>query len=177
MEKSWDQKLAETRAKEEASEAKSLRQAQLQIDGMPHLVNLNEDPSLDRKVVYQIKEDIPLTCGRRAKDATHKMKLGGVGIEVNHCSFETAPESNVLLKPLSDKALPNIKINGFMLTDMKGIILKPNDRILIGPGSFFLFKNERKRLTNVVIKGKGEAPMLDTPENPILYDIAALEVE
>ena len=55
---------------------------------MPHLVNLNEDSSLDRKVIYEIRDDLPLTCGRRAKDVNHKMKLGGAGIEVNHCSFE-----------------------------------------------------------------------------------------
>jgi len=89
-----------------------LKEEQLRINGMPHLVNLNEDSSLDRKVVYEIKADMPLTCGRRAKDATHKMKLGGVGIEVNHCSFEKTPDGHILLKPLSEKALPNIKVNG-----------------------------------------------------------------
>lgn len=51
---------------------------------------------------------------------------------------------------------------------MKGVILKPNDRILIGPGSFFLFKNELKAT---------EASMPDTPENPITFDLVAEEVE
>jgi hypothetical protein len=51
---------------------------------------------------------------------------------------------------------------------MKGVILKPNDRILIGPGSFFLFKNELKA---------AEASMPDTPENPITFDHVAEEVE
>lgn len=36
------------------------------LAGTPHLVNLNEDPMLDRKVVYDIKKE-GLTCGRRNK--------------------------------------------------------------------------------------------------------------
>ena len=51
---------------------------------------------------------------------------------------------------------------------MNGLILKPNDRILIGPGSFFLFKNQAK---------ENEASIADSQENPITYDFASEEVE
>lgn len=47
------------------------------LAGTPHLVNLNEDPMLDRKVVYAIDGEQPLTCGRRQKTSTHKLQLGG----------------------------------------------------------------------------------------------------
>lgn len=49
--------------------------------GLAHLVNLNEDPFLDRKVKYNISEGDPLICARRNKNSEAKMQLGGTGIE------------------------------------------------------------------------------------------------
>lgn len=40
---------------------------------MPHLINLNEDPMLDRKVIYTINKTEALTCGRRNNDKNHKI--------------------------------------------------------------------------------------------------------
>jgi hypothetical protein len=51
---------------------------------------------------------------------------------------------------------------------MTGKILKPNDRICIGPSAYFLFKNTLK---------EDEASMPDQAQNPILYDFAAEEVQ
>jgi hypothetical protein len=48
---------------------------------------LNEDPLLDRKVIYDIKDGEPLTCGRRNKKALHRLQLGGTGIEPDQCVF------------------------------------------------------------------------------------------
>jgi hypothetical protein len=45
----------------------------MKIQGIPHLINLNEDPMLDRKVIYSIKESEALTCGRRNNDKNHKI--------------------------------------------------------------------------------------------------------
>jgi len=102
---------------------------------------LNEDPLLDRKVFYDIKSGEPLTCGRRSKDSNHKLQLGGTGIQLDHCKFEDLGGGNVKLIPLSDKALANIRVNGVKLSNMDGIVLKPNDRICLGPSAIFLFKN------------------------------------
>lgn len=71
MEKSWEQKLADARALEEAEEKKRMEEEQARKDGAPHLVNLNEDPMLDRKVQYIIKPGEPLTCGRRKQGSAH----------------------------------------------------------------------------------------------------------
>ena len=49
-------KLQETKEKEEEEERKRKEEEALRLSGTPHLVNLNEDPMLDRKVVYDIKE-------------------------------------------------------------------------------------------------------------------------
>lgn len=50
---------------------------------------------------------------------------------------------------------------------MDGVVLKPNDRICLGPSAIFLFKNDAK---------KDEASMPDDPSNPISFDMAADEV-
>lgn len=73
MEKSWEQKLAETKEKEAEADAQRLEEEASKLAGTPHLVNLNEDPMLDRKVVYDIKQDAKLTCGRRNKKSDHKL--------------------------------------------------------------------------------------------------------
>ena len=73
MSKTWEQRLKESKEKEEAEERKRLEEEQLRLSGTPHLVNLNEDPMLDRKVVYDIKDGEPLTCGRRNKQSGHKL--------------------------------------------------------------------------------------------------------
>jgi len=167
MEKSWEQKIAEQKAREEAEDAQLKADEASRLAGTPHLINLNEDPMLDRKVIYDIKADEPLTCGRRNKSASHKLQLGGTGITPDHCQFITEPDGTVRFKPLDAKAMEHCKVNGVSLTSMDGIILKPNDRICLGPSAIFLFKNKAKET---------DASMEDTDENPILFDTAADEV-
>ena len=131
------------------------------------MVNLNEDPFLDRKVIYDIKSDEPLVCGRRNKNSDHKLQLGGAGIEPDHCNFVTMPDGSVMVVPISDKAMANVRVNGVVIPIL-GITLKPNDRICIGPSAIFLFKNKQK---------EDEASMPDTEDDPITFDFAAEEVE
>jgi hypothetical protein len=69
--------------------------------GKPHLVNLNEDPMLDRKVKYMILPEVPLTCGKRSKTSEHKIKLGGIGICKDHVQFLLGPKQTfVFMTPL-----------------------------------------------------------------------------
>lgn len=140
MEKSWEQKLKESKEREAAEERIHEGEQAAKLAGTPHLVNLNEDPMLDRKVVYDIKGD-GLSCGRRNKASKHKLQLGGTGIQPDHAIFKTLPSGHVKLQPLNENAMPNCKVNGFKITSMEGRILAPNDRICIGPSAYFLFKN------------------------------------
>lgn len=73
MEKSWEQRMAEQKAREAEEEARQQEEEAARLNGTPHLINLNEDPMLDRKVIYDIKEGEPLTCGRRNKNSKHKL--------------------------------------------------------------------------------------------------------
>jgi kinesin family protein 13 len=167
MEKSWEQKLAESKQKEQEEEAALEAEKQARLMGTPHLMNLNEDPMLDRKVTYDIAGGSPLTCGRRNKKASHRLQLGGVGVEPEHCAFELMEDGNVKLTALSDKSLKNVKVNGEALIAMSGKILLPNDRVCIGPSAIFIFKNKSKETPDT---------KPDTDDDPITYEDAEEEV-
>jgi len=81
MSKSWEQKVKEAQQAKEEEAAAIAAEEEARKMGTPHLINLNEDPMLDRKVIYDIKEGEALTCGRRNKKSNHRLQLGGVGIE------------------------------------------------------------------------------------------------
>jgi hypothetical protein len=68
--------------------------------------------------------------------------------------------------PLNEKAIPNCKVNGFKIK-LEGVILKPNDRICIGPSAHFLFKNKQN---------EANASMPDPDSDPITFDFASEEV-
>ena len=50
-----------------------------------------------------------------------------------------------MIKPASEASMGFIYINGKKLKDMKGVMLKPNDRVIFGTGSCFLFRNDDKK--------------------------------
>ena len=137
------------------------------LAGTPHLLNLNEDPQLDRKVTYNITADEPLVAGRRNKQADHKLQLGGTGIQPLHCKFDTDADGQVTLVPLDPKAMEHCKINGIPITTMSGTILKPNDRICLGPSAIFIFKNKAN---------EDKASMPDPDDDPISFDFASEEL-
>ena len=63
--------------------------------------------------------------------------------------------------------MEHVKINGIAITSMEGVILRPNDRICLGPSAMFLFKNK---------KNEANASMQDPDDDPISFDLAAEEV-
>lgn len=168
MEKSWEERLAEQKNQSMEEEKIRMEQEKQVREGKPHLLNLNEDPMLDRKVQYDIKPGEPLLCGRRNKNSTFKLQLGGTGIQPEHCKFVLGPQQTfVFLTPLDPKAISQIRVNGKVLTSMEEVKLRPNDRICIGPAALFIYKNKQK---------ESEASMPDTEEDPITFDFASEEV-
>lgn len=168
MERSWEDKLADAKKAQEEDEKRMAEEARAQAEGKPHLLNLNEDPQLDRKVQYDIKPEEPLFCGRRNKASNFKLQLAGSGIQPEHCKFVLDPNQTfVFLTPLDPKAVSQIRVNGQVLQDMSGIKLRPNDRICIGPSSLFIYKNKKK---------DAEASMKDDPSEPVTFEMAFEEV-
>lgn len=141
MSKSWEDKVAEARAKELEDEKKKKEEEEARLAGTPHLINLNEDPMLDRKAIYDIKAGEDLTTGRRSKASSHKLQLGGVGIQTDHCTFSTNDEGITTVTAGNTKAAEQLRINGKKVTSIEPITLRPNDRICIGPSAMFLYKN------------------------------------
>ena len=122
---------------------------------------------LDRMVVYDIPETLGLTCGRRGKNSSHKLQLGGSGIQKDHAKFKRTLEGQVRVTALSPEAIPFIKINGKPLESLEGQILRPNDRICIGPSAYFIFKNKAN---------EHNASMPDPSSDPISFEFANEEV-
>ena len=73
----------------------------------------------------------------------------------------------MFLTPLDPKAVSQIRVNGKKLTDMSEVRLCPNDRLCIGPSSYFIYKNRQH---------DEEQSMPDTDENPITLEFASEEV-
>ncbi len=59
--------------------------------------------------------------------------------------------------------MDQITVNGRKLTSMDGVVLKPNDRVVFGTNSVFLFKNPPK---------ESQASVEDNEENPITWESA-----
>jgi hypothetical protein len=98
MQKSWEQKLAEAKAKELEESASNPQYEK--VKGVPHIVNLNEDPQLDRKVFYDLTKSNGTRVGRKNGDPEPQVVLGGIGIQSNHAVFEKTKQG-YLLKPTS----------------------------------------------------------------------------
>lgn len=78
MQKSWEQKLAEAKAKEAEEQASNAGYEK--VKKIPHIVNLNEDPQLDRKVFYDLTKADAIYIGRKNGDPEPQVVLGGIGI-------------------------------------------------------------------------------------------------
>jgi len=167
MQKSWQQKLAEAEDRDKDEEARLAEEQEARNSGRPQIMNLNEDGMLDRKIFFDLSKITTCNIGRKrhGEEAQPEIVLGGVGVQENHAVFETT-DAGTLLKPLSEAALPHTFVNGKPLKDMKGVMLKPNDRIIIGTGSCFLFRNQDKA---------DQAEIQDTPEKPITHEFAMKE--
>jgi hypothetical protein len=72
--------------------------------------------------------------------------LGGIGIQNNHAVFVRSKKGGFIVKPTSVAAVDQITVNGKKLISMEGVELKPNDRIIFGTGSVFVYKDATSSL-------------------------------
>lgn len=118
--------------------------------------------------MFDLTKHTNAVVGRKNNKNPEKNPLlivGGIGILEQHAVFETTDKGTVL-KPLSKDALEFIFINGRGVTDTKPVTLKPNDRIVFGTGSVFLFKHDANQK---------DATRVDTIENAVTYEFAMKE--
>jgi len=82
MSKSWEERLAEANAREKQEELEKQREREARNSGKPQLVNLNEDPMLDRKIFIDLNTKKKVIVGRQTKVESERpdLILGGIGI-------------------------------------------------------------------------------------------------
>jgi hypothetical protein len=103
--------------------------------------------------------------GRKNGDPAPSVVLGGIGIQANHAVFEKTSKGYVL-KPSSPGSLDQITVNGKKLTSAEGVLLKPNDRLIFGTSSVFLFKDPQS---------KDSPSHPDSQEEPVTWEQAQKE--
>ena len=99
-EKGWEQKLKETQERSEARERElrdmgvmsgAEREAQLaRAKSEPHLMNLNEDPQLDRQIMFFLAAGRETSVGRKDADSAKDIKLAGLSILKDHAVLRRA---------------------------------------------------------------------------------------
>jgi kinesin family protein 13 len=124
----------------------------------PHIYNLNEDPLLNKKIIYDFKETPFLSIGRQSdndlaiemnSDTEKKVILNGVGIIEDHARLIFIDNKLTIIAADYDAAC-NTFINGESLEnyekDGSGFIryLSDLDRVIFGTSSTFLVRLPNK---------------------------------
>ena len=97
---------------------------------------------LDRKIFLDLSKHNDAKVGRKQpnQDDNPQIVLGGIGVQNMHANFIT-DENKTQMKPMSDEAVKHCYINGVKMTSADAVTLKPNDRVIFGTGTVFLFRN------------------------------------
>lgn len=78
MQKNYEQLMEEEKKEEEEERLKKEKEEAQKSS--PHLVNLNMDPLLDRKVFYSLHEKDQMHIGRKTGNPKPDIIIGGIGI-------------------------------------------------------------------------------------------------
>lgn len=123
----------------------------------PHLVNLNEDPTLSECLLYYIKDGIT-RLGTAEANLPQDIQLSGSHILKEHCIFENR-NGIVTLIPAKDAL---VYCNGRKVTEPE--ILTTGSRVILGKNHVFRFthpeqareKREKAQDITTEVKDKGE---------------------
>ncbi|XP_031354518.1 kinesin-like protein unc-104 isoform X5 [Photinus pyralis] len=98
----------------------------------PHLVNLNEDPSMSECLIYYIKDGIT-RVGSSEANLPQDVQLFGSHIKPEHCIFENR-EGQITLVPCSGATT---YVNGREI--LEPVVLKTGSRVILGKNHVFRF--------------------------------------
>lgn len=144
LNETWEQKLKRT---EEIRQQREAVFAEMGVavkeDGItvgvfspkktPHLVNLNEDPTLSECLLYYIKNDAMTRLGTAEANLPQDIQLSGSHILKEHCIFENR-QGVVTLIPAKDAL---VYCNGRKVTEPE--ILTTGSRVILGKNHVFRF--------------------------------------
>jgi kinesin family member 1 len=121
----------------------------------PHLVNLNEDPTLSECLLYYIKDGIT-RLGTAEANLPQDIQLCGSHILKEHCIFENR-NGIVTLIPAKDAM---VYCNGRKVSEPE--VLSTGSRVILGRNHVFRFthpeqaREKREKVTDYVAESKGE---------------------
>eukprot|EP00163_Fabomonas_tropica_P030977 TRINITY_DN720_c0_g1_i9.p1 TRINITY_DN720_c0_g1~~TRINITY_DN720_c0_g1_i9.p1 ORF type:complete len:1000 (+),score=355.26 TRINITY_DN720_c0_g1_i9:680-3679(+) len=155
MAKSWEEKLAESKAVMDAG-AEEEKKIKDKKGTTPHFSNINEDPALTGAVVHFIKEGDGAVTKVGKKEGNPDIILRGLSIELEHAILTTDAEGEVSIKAGTDDS--RSFVNGQPLTT-EPVKLKHNDRVLFGNNHFYLFIHPKQ--AEVLEGSEDKAPTPD----------------
>jgi len=121
----------------------------------PHLVNLNEDPTLSECLLYYIKDGIT-RLGTHEANLPQDIQLSGSHILKEHCIFENR-NGVVTLIPAKDAL---VYCNGRKVTEPE--ILSTGSRVILGKNHVFRFthpeqaREKREKAVDIMQESKSE---------------------
>ncbi|XP_070490677.1 kinesin-like protein unc-104 isoform X3 [Chironomus tepperi] len=121
----------------------------------PHLVNLNEDPTLSECLLYYIKDGIT-RLGTHEANLPQDIQLSGSHILKEHCIFENR-NGIVTLIPAKDAL---VYCNGRKVTEPE--ILSTGSRVILGKNHVFRFthpeqaREKREKAVDIMQESKSE---------------------
>ncbi|EYC32047.1 hypothetical protein Y032_0003g1371 [Ancylostoma ceylanicum] len=137
LEKTWQEKIAEEAAKNNASAERMAIMKQRQE--VPHLWNLNEDPALTDVIVHFLPPG-EVTIGNKTADPAPMVQLNGLSILPQHAVVQNTKNKKLILTACEGA---EVLVNGNKITKPKE--LSQNDRILFGGNHLYVFNNPSKK--------------------------------
>ncbi|XP_042870510.1 kinesin-like protein unc-104 isoform X9 [Penaeus japonicus] len=134
----------------------------------PHLVNLNEDPSMSECLLYYIKDGFT-KVGSAESNIPQDIQLYGAHIMPEHCQFENN-EGVVLIHPCP-KAMAYV--NGREV--MEPTVLKTGSRVILGKNHVFRFNHPEQARERRETKSPAETPGSGEPADWQFAQIELLE--
>eukprot|EP01102_Stenamoeba_stenopodia_P004878 TRINITY_DN1532_c0_g2_i1.p1 TRINITY_DN1532_c0_g2~~TRINITY_DN1532_c0_g2_i1.p1 ORF type:complete len:1861 (+),score=489.46 TRINITY_DN1532_c0_g2_i1:320-5902(+) len=135
LNKSWEERLAETQRLQQERETalQNMGVAVKITTGMPHLVNLNEDPILSDCLVYYLQPG-ETKIGRPDAEVPQNIQLSGLSINKEHAIAENKGDGVVTICPVGNSP---VFVNGQLITAETQ--LPHSARVILGTNHIFRF--------------------------------------
>jgi hypothetical protein len=140
---SWEEKIAETNARQAAREKElkemgilSGAEREQQVERAKtetHIVNLNEDPMLDKNIMFFLDIDKKVTVGRKDSSNNKDIKLAGLSILKDHAVI-MATAGGITVEPSTPGA--KLYVNGSEIS--KSTPVKHGSRIIFGTNHVYM---------------------------------------
>nr|XP_022900309.1 kinesin-like protein unc-104 isoform X2 [Onthophagus taurus] len=137
----------------------------------PHLVNLNEDPSMSECLIYYIKDGLT-RIGSAEANVPQDVQLCGSHIKSEHCIFENK-DGVIALIPMHGAL---VYVNGREASEP--VVLKTGSRVILGKNHVFRFNNPNESRGDKVEKSNVEADSMTESvcETSVDWNFAQVEL-